>query len=1395
MKKMKLSNSYFLCFVLVTLSITNIFSQYKNGKYTFESLNKDASQRAILSIAQDHKGLIWMGTNGVGLIKYDGVNFTSYRKIASDSTSLNNSLVYTLFIDSSKQLWIGTESGLNLYDRDHDRFIEITLNPIISKQKSQSVYSIIEHENGKLLIGTGDYGLIVLDPNTLVPQKVKTQNTLSLTDFVINCIVDDGHGHMLVGTNQGLYRYLDEDNMLVPMQFETAIGTQTVPNQIQSLLIDKQKHLWIGTYSDGLIHIKLNENEPYQILNYNLFDKRVLSLVLGPDENILCGTENEGLFVLDENGQLLETYRYDKSNSNSIKSNSIWSLFVDRQKRIWIGYYNQGVGVYDKFYDKFYDIKAIPNLKNSLQSSSVTGITQTAAGKFLIAMDGGGIDVYDPVKEKYTHLIDPKNTIAKGLESSDAQTVFIDSKENIWVGTWNSGIYFLPKNGGTFINYNTENTNGGLTSNSIASIAEDSLGTIWIGTFYLGLHTYDPQKKLFAQFTSEPFLEYSMQIRNIRRVLIDSEDNVWLGTTKGLFKINAGKTQNREIQSLNVISENSESGNTTEIISSLYESKNKSIWIGTVGSGLCHYNAQEGSFKWYNKGNGLAQETIAGIIEDQDGNIWVSGEAGISKLDTGSEEIMNFDRNDGLLANDFNYNATFKDNSGMLYFGSYEGINYFDPATITFNNRAPDLLFTDFKLFNKSVKTQDKNSPLTKVISETTELTLNHKQSVFTIEFAGINYTRGQNNQYAYYLEGFEKNWNYVGNSRSATYTNLSPGKYNFKVKAANNDEVWNDSPLTLGITVLSPWWATNLAIFAYSLLFFLIVIFINRYVNQRLKEKRLLALERGQRRHEELLNENKIQFFTNISHEFRTPLTLILNPIKDIIDNNKYQIDDKVKAKHNTILKNANRLKTLMDELMDFRKLQMNKMPINAHELNAFDFIEKVASYFNEEAAEKNILFAVEGDGTEPLVWWDSGMLEKVIFNLLSNAFKATPENGAITIGVYNSKKPKSFPLINKEHPIPAMEIVVEDTGTGIKKEDLPHIFKRFYQSKDKKPEYYGGSGTGIGLEVAQGFINLHRGKIKVESVERKGTKFTITLPLGKEHLNFPKTNTLEMSENNSAISKSSESDTYPSINNPSTSKKETILIVEDNSELRKYLRDELSGDYAILEVENGLKGLQLALKSIPDIIITDIIMPEMDGFEFCKALKSNISTSHIPIIMLTAKTMSDDRIKGINAGADAYLTKPFEMKVLYSYLNRLIENRQIFINKDLSDPNRLNLLENTTDLDKSFMQKVLDYLNKNIGKSDLNVEYLADDMHLSRSQLYRKIKAMTGFTPNELIRKIRMVKAKKMIVNGSESVGEVGFKVGFSSPSYFSRCFKSEFGILPTELKSNRLKDDYNP
>ncbi|NRT10483.1 hybrid sensor histidine kinase/response regulator transcription factor [Flavobacterium sp. 14A] len=1375
-----------ILFIMLSI-VTNVaHSQKLYEGYQFININEGISKRGVSCITQDQYGYMWIGTFGAGLYKYDGLSYTVFENDWQKDSSIISNIIYCTYVDSNNKLWVGTDQGLCFYNRELNKFetIDLKIKQLKGGKSDVPVKSIIQDNSGNLIIGTFGRGILKFNLKTSIISFIDSE-VVTYTNYQVNCFTKAVDGTIYVGTSFGL-KSLQAGSKIVK-NVRNAAGESLVNEHIESIVLDRKQNIWLGTFYNGLVKVS-RDVTGFSKNSFPITKKRVMAMLQAEGNAILCATENDGLFLVDIQGAILKKYLNNKTENNSLKSNSVWSLFSDKENRIWLGYYNQGVDVFDKLYSKFNAIGSnLYNKENSLQARSVTGIVKDKVGKLWISLEGGGVDYYDPIKKLNKHVNSKNASFLSGLKSDDIQTVFLDSKENVWLGSWDGGIYFLKKGSNNFVNYNTGNTEG-IASNRMLSFSEDSNGIIWIGTYLRGLHYYVPSQNKFYHCDSPSFSSNGLTNGDVRKVLVDSNDRIWLGSTLGLFLVTHDNNFKFKVVALKNQMMKDKKMQKNQSVLSLYESQNKKIWIGTDGAGLFSFSPSTNNFDYYYNYKGLVEKSVAAIVEDQEGAIWISGKAGITKVDLKNKNAVNFTKDDGLLDNDFNNNSVLKDKNGDLYFGSYEGINYFNPKQISKSAKQPLLYFSDFKLFNKSVSPNDVDSPLSKVISETDHLVLKYDQSVFTIEFIGLNYSHPGKNEYAYYLEGFEEEWNFVGGKRAATYTNLPAGKYIFNVKASKRGGVWSEKPLQLHIEVLPPFWRTTFAYFLYLLAFILLSLYMKKFLQNRFEEKQAIQFERDKAVQIEKLNAKKLQFFTNISHEFRTPLTLIINPLEDILKNKSFGLPAEVLNKLFVIHKSSDRLSRLINELMDFNKLQFNKMALHVQQVEVVGFTKNIVSYFEEEAASRAIDLQFESTVESLQDWLDPKMFEKIIFNIISNAFKVTADSGKIKVSINASQKMIFLPLANTQNKVETFEIAIEDTGAGLNKKEIKRIFDRFYQVNNLNKTYYGS--TGIGLEVVRGFVELHKGKIEVDSTLGVGTTFTVVFPLGNEYfteaeiLDEEHQVVLRESIKKAVVDEKAASDTVAT----TAEITHTILIVEDNTELRNYLKDELKKSYKVIVAENGQKGFELAKQKLPDLILTDVIMPVMNGLELCKAVKADLKTSHIPLLMLSAKALVQDKLEGIDSGADMYMSKPFDMDVLKSSLGQLINSRQIMFDKFYKGITK-NTKEKTTTLDNDFIQKTLTFIHENISDSDLSVEVLASKVFLSRSQLYRKIKTLTGVSVNEFIRNVRLEKAKELIQLGDSNINEISYIVGFASPSYFTKCYKAKYGELPTDFEKNKL------
>jgi signal transduction histidine kinase/AraC-like DNA-binding protein len=861
-------------------------------------------------------------------------------------------------------------------------------------------------------------------------------------------------------------------------------------------------------------------------------------------------------------------------------------------------------------------------------------------------------------------------------------------------------------------------------------IAEESKGVYWVGTRYVGLFLYNSNTNSVERFYS-------------------STDSVSLKSN---------------------------------YITALHIDGHNNLWIGTYGGGLSLFDRQTKTFKTYTQAHGLQNLNIYGILEDKAGYLWISTLSGISRFDPTKSEFKNYSKGNGFPLQEMSEHSFSQLDDGRIAAGGNNGFIVFDPLKIKSNQFIPPVLITSFRLL-KSEKKEGKPLLEKKFITDGDKIRLKYDQSSFIIEYTALNYIFPENNKYAYKLEGFDTEWNEVGKQRIAIYTNLNAGNYLFRVKAANNDGVWTEENMSLNIKVLPPpwktWWAYTIYFFILTGIFFLLMHYLKLENEFRIKQIEQANMEK--------VHQLRIRLFTNFSHELRTPLTLILGPMEDLL--NRADLMAPVRDSLALIQKNAHRLLYLVNQLMDFRKQESGNMTLKAAEGRINKFVTEVSMAFNELAIRQKIDYEIIGGQTDILMWFDRSLLEKVIFNLLSNAFKNTPPNGKITIELAVRQKdelgqlcPSKFDLLQKCNAEEFVEVVVRNTGKGIPVKELDKIFDPFYQVSE---DGQSAVGTGIGLSLVRGIAELHHGAVCVESAPGEGAAFSVYLPMGKAHLTDSEIVTDYIGSehvNHYLPSDESFSDTIPETIDE-TDKKHTILVIDDNADIRHYIKMQLANFYHVIEASNGKEGLEKAVRQMPDLIISDIMMPEIDGLQLCLKLKNDIHTSHIPIILLTARTTYLQVKEGFDVGADDYITKPFNANMLRIKVNSVISNRERLrhsFGKKL--PFELPASE-TTSMDEQFLKKIYQIIEKNISNPDFNIEHFSDDIGMSRASLYRKIKSLTNYSPNEFIKNYRLQAAIKYLRETDLSVSEIAYKTGFNDPAYFTNCFKKAHKVSPSE------------
>ncbi|HEU5148626.1 MAG TPA: ATP-binding protein, partial [Chryseosolibacter sp.] len=933
----------------------------------------------------------------------------------------------------------------------------------------------------------------------------------------------------------------------------------------------------------------------------------------------------------------------------------------------------------------------------------------------------------------------------------------------LWIGTYFGGL--LSFDGNQFVRYKHDpDDSTSLSDNSVWEIFEDSEGNLWIGTHSRGVDLFDRKTKTFRHYNTEG--SNPIHARYIPAFMEDRDGNLWIGTGYGIDVLD--KQTGRFTHHLH--RENDPTSLSNNTVLALHQDSRGIIWIATHG-GLNIYDKSANRFFAFTKRDGLPDNSILSILEDNNGNLWVSTPHGLSnvkvKKEEGSEdslrlEFHNYDEKDGLQGIQFNENAACKTSAGELIFAGSDGFNLFKPEHIGINRNVPDVILTDFQIFNKSVEVGERvngNIVLHKSITETQELVLNYNDNVFSIEFASLSQLHPERSQYQYILEGFDKEWTMTNAAgRRVTYTNLDPGKYLFKVKAANNDGIWNDNATSLAITVRPPFWRSGVAFILYAMVT-LGALLLARWLvlyNERIKFQIQRERDRAQRMHE--LDRIKIKFFTNISHEFRTPLTLILTPLEKMLRNTP---EGDQRKQFQLIHRNARRLLNLVNQLLDFRKLEVQEIRLNTSEGDLIGFIRDVFHSFSDLSEKNNIHFTFHTSIERLETLFDQDKVEKILFNLLSNAFKFTPENGTVSVRLDRKQEAERAFL----------KIDVQDTGIGIPNDKQERIFDRFFQHD--VPKSVVNQGSGIGLSITKEFVKIHGGTIAVQSEPGKGTCFTVLLPLEEVR------STVEEQEiETSAIG-------VAPVHERSTNQP-VLLLVEDNEDFRFYLKDNLKQHYSVLEAKNGKEGLHLATSLLPDLIVSDIMMPEMDGLELCRKIRSDERVSHIPVILLTARTAQEQKIEGFESGANDYVTKPFNFEILQSRIKNLLVQRETFQKNFRKQLDVKTTEVQITSVDEKLIKKAIRIVEENIAEPGFTVEKFSRELGMSRVHLYKKLLSLTGKTPIEFIRSIRLQRAAQLLQKSQLSVSEIAYQVGFNNPKYFSKYFKDEFKVLPSAYAS---------
>lgn len=1361
LERMKKSGIILVVFLLVTNQYL-CSQKYETHLVSKLSTEEGLSSNIIYSVLQDNCGFIWIATEQ-GLNKYDGKNLTYFSADKQDYR-LSHNRTQTMLLAPDSNIWAGTSNGLNIYDYKTDSIIQVT----ISSEPLKLVYNditILKLGQDNNIIWLGTYG----DGINFFNRETNKFSSLSLPDITnatqpryVMSLLEDDHNRLWIGTQtNGLYLY--------DLNTEKIRHFQLPDNGrfIRDIYQDKYRRIWIGSSKGCYIY-----NETTNLLELVRYPKELMSNSIGSiieDKygTIWIGTEFFLMNFSSRSFSLTEKFNYQIINHGELiiglNCPSVNTLFADNENNIWIGTAWGGINMLKGRTAKFLLFKHNPYQKNSLPNSPVTAIYNDQSHKLYIATMGT-----DKVGLCTMNLKTGKTTehpLNRLFPNYIYQTILIDSDKNLWIGTYNEGLIKAELNGSKYKQFKNDPLNySSLPGNDVRTIFESKEKRIWIGT-QDGLAKYDKNKNKFTRI--ELLKDRKLSIRVIKE---DSSGVLWIGTYgDGVLLYNPSS------DTVNTFLRYQKPFIVHDIL--IYE---KEVWMATNGDGLAMYDMISNSMRFFNEEHGLGSDYTNSLLRDSSGNIWVGHNNGISKLTPGTHEIINFTSVDGLQSNSFSDRTALVLPNELMVFGGFGGINIFDPANVVKDDKCPPVVFTKLYISNEPVKPSrhnKNNSPIKENISLTDHISINHKQKVFTIEFMGINYNANPKIQYAYKLEEADKEWINIGTQNNVTFRNLSADNYSFKVRASSPDGVWsNNNITTLYITVHPPIWATVWAYLVYTALLLVLLYFIGLFISIRIKAANNLKIERARRGKDEELHQAKIQFFTNISHELRTPLTLILGPLETLHSEEKNK--DK-KSNINLILYNAKRLLAMVNQLLDFRKAERGQMKLKIQYANIIQTINHVILSFNELKKQKHIQMEFSQKEELIMAWYDQEFISKSLVNLLSNSFKFTPSGGTITVLINNLTDVAGNQMLS---------IIVSDTGKGIPEKELPHIFERFYQGDVQRDQQ---NGTGIGLHFVKSLIELHHGTIEVESIPNLQTTFKITIPNDKDaYLKEEFYNSADLTTKPqldvSGYIHISEEEAIQQIEKKKKDKRKKILIVEDSTDIRNYIKNTLGSDYTFEEAENGKIGWDLMNLHEFDLVISDIMMPVMDGIEMCNLMKTSVETDHIPIILLTAKSDIENRIEGLSIGADSYITKPFHPKHLKVRVTKLIELRELLKERYSRKIifGEINSTQNENDSpEEIFLQKAISIVLEKMVDSEFTGNNLAAELNISRMGLHRKIKALTGQTTGEFIRNIRLKKAHDLLTIEGKNISEVCYEVGFSSPSYFSTCFNVLYKMSPSE------------
>jgi len=1324
--------------LLLFLSFSKISAQPK--AVTYLGIENGLSNNAVTCIFQDHYGLMWFGTYD-GLNRYNGYEFKVFRNQLNVPSSLIHNRIVAITEDAENRIWIGTKMGLSIYNPVKSVFTDLSYqmnNGHELKKIDFTINDLDVGQKGEIYIATAGKGLLLYKKGAEYASqlKVRTQGHVPGNTHIQSVKVDKQQRVWAFIQGFGLYILDKNSNDLKLVNSTVSMG-----NVLEA---DQTGNLWLGT-DRGLYKYNIQQNTfVYQTIVAKGLSggSKVVGLTMDKSNQLWIATDGSGVAVLTaQTGKVC--FIQDGERKGQLKSAAVYAIYEDKNSRKWIGTLRGGINIVDPHKLKFETVAHDPLNPNSLINNFVLSFCETSAGNLWIGTDGAGLSFWDKKKNKYSnykHVANDKNS----LVNDNVTSILEDGENRIWISTYGGGICRYNSKTDNFERFDCYNSIYKYLNNNVWLLYKDKHNNLLAGTVDGAVY--------YLNRSTNKFEVYDNSLMNVISLGEDAKGNLWAGTFAGLIKVDPGHKNNQLFK-------------TTYPVRAIHEDKNNQLWIGTEGGGFLQFNTRSNKFKAYTTDNGLSSNSVLNILEDKSGMLWLSTFNGLTRFDPLNNKIKNYYEADGLQSNQFNYNAALSSTTGKLLFGGIKGFTAFHPDSLKGTVLMPKLLVSEIKINNKIY--EDKSNRT--AVNDLKYIVLPYDKTMLSIDFLALDYAAKENIEYAYFLEGWDQDWNYVGKARMANYSRLEEGNYTLRIKSTNTDGVWSTTEKTILITVLPPWFRTWWAYLLYALAGAGLIYGFLHYKSRQAALLYQIKMTKYQAEKEKEIQERKLAFFTNVSHEFRSPLTLIVNPIKDFIEGKEKLTEP---GQLNIVYRNAKRLLSLVDQLLLFTRTESMEDELNIAQLNFVSLCREVFLCFVQQAKSKQVCYEFECGQEDIVVFGDREKIEIILFNLISNALKFAPQSGYVKVSVKELLQNVTVQVSNNGPEIP--------NGTGTK------LFTKFYQVR--KDDSALKSGFGIGLYLVKNFAERHHAAVSYES-NLSQTSFMVNFKKGATH--FPGLSISVDAAQSSYLFSELLADTepihFPKVNFPEqelavVSDKQAILLIDDNKEIRDYLKMLLTDTFRLYEAENAVNALALLKDTVPDLIICDVMMPGMNGVAFCGLVKKDKTLSHIPVIFLTGTGSANIKMKAFAEGADDYITKPFENDMLITRVNGILKRQQdlqqYFFNRITLKPDQMKI----SAVHKEFLDRCITIVEQRLTDHEFNISVLAAELGMSHSSLYKQVKFISGQSISAFIRFIRLRTAAELFIRTTHNVNEVAFEVGFSDVKYFREQFNKLFGYIPS-------------